>query len=140
VQQMQRRDCSTELDRTGDGRAEQLGIAPQLDPTEASQLLGERVVPAVRPLARDRLLERLPAGENTADRLREELELGCYREPHATPSSANTASVSAPSVGATAPVADSFSSWKSRPSIVTAPRPGCSTSARKPFARTCGSA
>ena len=75
------------------------------------------------------------------DRLREELQLGIDREPHA-PTSASTASVSAPSAGAGRASGRDRRRRRGRraPSIVTGPRPGWSTSWSRPFARTWASA
>ena len=81
-----------------------------------------------------------PTHRSPAHRLREQLQLGVDREPHA-PSSASTASVSAPSGGAGRRVAgvravdpEHAAEHRHRRRGPAAPRPGSS-----PFARTCSS-
>ena len=139
VDEMQRRERAPELERPGDRRAEQLGIGPELTPAELREPRRERVVALVRPLADRGSAARLPTCEDTTHRLGEQLQLGCDLEPHDTPSSDSTASVSAPSAGAGPTAADSPTP-NTRPSIVTEPSPGWTTSSTRRFARTCASA
>ena len=99
VDEAQGRTGPSQLDPARDGRPEEVGIAPELGPADLREARRERVVAIVLPLPEDRLERRLPAGERTAHRLGEQLQLGLDREPHA-PTSSSTASVSAPSDGA----------------------------------------
>ena len=140
VDEAEGRTGPSQLDPTGHCGAEQVGVAPELVPADLREARGERVVAVVLPLTEDRLERRLPAGESAAHRLGEQLELGLDREPHA-PTSASTASVSAPSDGAGRVAAGSSPSNRNTPpSIVIGPSPGCSTSWSRPFARACSSA
>ena len=134
VEEADRRYGATELDASGDCRAQELRARPELAPAGLGEAVRELVVAIVLPRAEIRLAWRLPAGERTTQRLREEGELGGYVEGH--PSSLRTASVCSPSDGAGAGDRKASPIRTNGASSRTAPSPGCSISPTSRSART----